>query len=170
MFDMVRNGASGMCESVAGPMQVEHLAREEVVFGAMGAYDALARKALMSSRDDLTKTQADILMRLALHGQTSMSNMADDLAVSKEHITRAVNSLAERGLVEKERRKDNFRMVEAHLTDAGSEVARSIRLASIERLNKRLADIAPEDREALIEASETVMVVIDKIVKELGVL
>lgn len=159
-----------MCKSATGPMQVERLAREEAVFDAMGAYDALARKALMASRDDLTKTQTDILMRLALHGQTSMSNMADDLAVSKEHITRAVNSLSERGLVEKERCKDNFRMVQAHLTDAGREVTRSIRLASIERLNKRLTGIAPEDREALIKSSEAVTAVINKIVKELGVL
>lgn len=143
---------------------VERITREEAVLDAMGAYEALARMALMASRDDLTKTQADIIMRLALHGQAGMSQMADELAVSKEHITRAVNSLTERGLVEKARSKENFRMVEASLTDEGRALARSLRMASIERLNKRLEGITPEDRDALIEASEAATAIIYKIV------
>ncbi len=155
-----------MCNVAMNIRKTERIAREEAVLDAMGAYEALARMALMASRDDLTKTQVDIIMRLALHGQAGMSQMADELAVSKEHITRAVNSLTERGLVVKARSKENFRMVEASLTDDGRTLARSIRMASIERLNKRLAGITPEDRDALIDASEAATAIIYKIVKD----
>lgn len=140
------------------------LAPEEVVLDAMGAYEALARGVLMCSRGDgLTKTQTDILMRLSFCGNASMSRLADDLAVSKEHITRAVGVLVERGFVEKHRGTENFRLVKASLTEQGAEVARSIRMASINRLNERLASITPEDREALLRASEQAEAVIDKI-------
>ena len=83
---------------------------EDVVLDAMGAYDSLARHAIMTSREDgLTKTQTDILMRLAWHGKCSMSMLADELSVSKEHVTRAVGALIEKGLADKHRSTENFR-------------------------------------------------------------
>lgn len=140
------------------------LAPEEVVLDAMGAYEGLARCAIMRSRGDgLSKTQTDIIIRLSFCGKSSMTSLADDLAVSKEHVTRAVNALIERGLVEKHRSTENFRLVKASLTEEGTAMAHTIRMASIERLNERLAKIPPEDREALLEASEQAQAIINKI-------
>lgn len=140
------------------------LAPEEVVLDAMGAYEGLARCAIMRSRGDgLSKTQTGIIIRLSFCGKSSMTSLADDLAVSKEHITRAVNALIERGLVEKHRSTENFRLVKASLTEEGTAMAHTIRMASIERLNERLAKISPEDREALLEASEQAQAIINKI-------
>lgn len=133
----------------------DRLAPEEIVLDAMGAYEALAKHVLMKSRaDGLTKTQTDIVMRLAFCGACGMSDLATDLAVSKEHVTRAINALAERGLVEKHRSAENFRVVKASLTSRGSDLARSIRLATIERLRERMKAASPEDRAALLHASE----------------
>ncbi len=144
----------------------DRLAPEEVVFDAMGAYEALAKHALMESRvDGLTKTQTDLIMRLAFCGECSMSSLADDLSVSKEHVTRAVAPLVERGLVEKRRAPENFRVVKASLTPRGLELSRSIRLASIDRLNERLAAVSPEDRSALLQASERVSEIISGILR-----
>lgn len=140
------------------------LAPEEAVLDAMGTYEALTRCAIMHSRSDgLSKTQTDIIIRLSFCGKSSMTSLASDLAVSKEHITRAVNVLVERGLVEKRRSTENFRLVKASLTEEGAALARTIRTASLKRLSERLAKISPEDRQALIEASEQARSIINKI-------
>lgn len=139
------------------------IAREECILDAMGAFDALGRHTLMQNRDDLTKTQVDILMRLSLCGASNMTQIANDLAISKEHVTRAVTALVGRGLVEKYRIEENHRVVEARLTDGGNALATSIRLHSIEQLNKKLASLSPEDREQLLEASQIAAFIIHKI-------
>ena len=92
-----------------------------------------------------------------------MSALADDLAVSKEHVTRAVNALIERGLADKRRSSANFRLVKAMLTEEGEELALTIRQASTERLKKRLASVSPADRKILFEASKQAASVIRKI-------
>ena len=144
----------------------DRIAPEEVVLYAMGAYEALARHALMASRGDgLTKTETDIIMRLCFCGKSSMSNLADDLAVSKEHVTRSIASLVDRGLVEKHRSSENFRMVKASLTEEGLRLAQTIRLASIERVRQRLDLVSNQDRETLLRASEQASAIIHKILR-----
>ena len=145
---------------------VDCMAPEEAVLDAMGTFEALARHALMASRGDgLTKTEADIIMRLHFCGKLSMSNLADDLAVSKEHITRSIASLVKRGLVEKRRSSENYRMVEATLTEEGMKLAETIRLASIERVRRRLDVVSEQDRETLLRASEQASAIIHKILR-----
>ncbi len=134
----------------SGAGKAECLAPEEVILDASCAFDALSRRAVMHNRSGLTKAQTEIVMALALFGAASMTELAHNLAVSKEHITRAVNLLCESGLVEKRRSTENFRNVEAQLTAAGHEVATSIRLASIERLREPLSSLSEEEREELI--------------------
>lgn len=141
------------------------IAREEVVLDAMGAFDSLGRHLLMAERAGLTKTQVDILVNLALNGQLSMSHLASSLAVSKEHITRAVGSLASRGLVEKVRGTDNFRKVRARLTADGEKLADSLRHAGVEKLNRQLETLSPEDRETLLQASEQAVSIVRKIAR-----
>lgn len=143
--------------------QPKHLAREEAVLDAMGAFEALARHAIMQSRDDLTKTQVDILMRLSLYGRSNMTQIANDLSISKEHVTRAIATLVEKGLVEKYRNPQNQRLVEAEITEQGQAIAFSVRMRSIQKLNERLASISEEDRERLLAASETAAAIIRKI-------
>ena len=145
---------------------LDRLAPEEIVLDAMGAYEALAKHVLMKSRTEgMTKTQTDIVMRLAFCGECGMSSLANELAVSKEHVTRAINALIELGLVEKHRSAENFRMVKASLTPRGLELSRSIRAASIERLKERLSAASPKDRAALLEASERATDVIRSILR-----
>ncbi len=147
----------------SAPRTPRHIAREESILDAMGAFDALGRHTLMQNRDGLTKAQVDIIMRLSLCGTSSMTQIADDLAVSKEHVTRAMASLVERGLVEKCKNEENHRVVEARLTNEGDALATSIRLRSIEQLNKKLASISPEDRQLLLEVSQIASRIVRKI-------
>lgn len=157
-------GKAALAHAEGSEGKAAQLTPEDVVIDAMGAYDSLARHAIMNSRaGGLSKTQTDILMRLACFGECSMSVLADDLAVSKEHVTRAVSALIDRGLADKRRSSENFRLVKATLTDKGEALALSIRQASTERLKERLASISPADREVLFEASKQAASVIRKI-------
>lgn len=140
----------------------KHIAKEEVILDAMGAFDALARHAIMENRSDLTKTQVDLIIRLSLCGKASMTTLAQDLAVSKEHVTRAMASLTKQGLVEKNRSCDNFRVIEASLTEKGEELARSIRMNSIRKLKEHLSAFSDEDLESFLRAAETATNVIQK--------
>lgn len=154
-----------MCDK-ENAKKADRMAPEEAVLDAMGTYEALARHALMASRGNgLTKTETDIIMYLYFCGKSSMSNLADDLAVSKEHITRTIVSLAKRGLVAKHRSSENYRMVKATLTEEGLKLARDIRLASIERVRLRLEAVSEQDRETLLRASEQASAIIHKILQ-----
>lgn len=141
----------------------ERIAPVEAVLDAMGAYDYLARRAVHNGRGDISKVQVDIVLAIAFYGPATMTELAQNLAVSKEHITRAVSSLAELGYVEKRRSANSLRCVEAVLTEEGTRLAQRIRVDAIARLEERLASIAPEERAALVEASEKAAAVLHKI-------
>ena len=133
--------------------RVPTLAPQEVLLDAACAFDSLARYVTASNFDQLSKTQADAVMRIALFGPASMTELASGLGVSKEHVTRAVAGLEEQGLVTKRRNAEKRRIVEAVLTEKGEEVVTAIRLASIERLEKPLSSLSPAERDELVDLS-----------------
>ena len=143
--------------SQATPLPEKHrvptLAPQEVLLDAACAFDSLARYVTASNFDQLSKTQADAVMRIALFGPASMTELASGLGVSKEHVTRAVAGLEEQGLVTKRRNAENRRIVEAVLTEKGEEAVTAIRLASIERLERPLSSLSPAERDELVDLS-----------------
>ena len=153
-----RDKSSGGGEDgVAAPSPEKHrvptLAPQEVLLDAACAFDSLARYVTASNFDQLSKTQADAVMRIALFGPASMTELASGLGVSKEHVTRAVAGLEEQGLVTKRRNAENRRIVEAVLTEKGEEAVTAGRLASIERLEKPLSSLSPAERDELVDLS-----------------
>lgn len=151
-----KSGGDGE-DGVASPSPEMHrvptLAPQEVLLDAACAFDSLARYVTASNFDQLSKTQADAVMRIALFGPASMTELASGLGVSKEHVTRAIASLEEQGLVTKRRNDENRRIVEAVLTEKGEEAVTAIRLASIERLEKPLSSLSPAERDELVDLS-----------------
>lgn len=146
-------GEGGVAAPSPEMHRVPTLAPQEVLLDAACAFDSLARYVTASNFDQLSKTQADAVMRIALFGPASMTELASGLGVSKEHVTRAVASLEEQGLVTKRRNAENRRIVEAVLTEKGEEVVTAIRLASIERLEKPLSSLSPAERDELVDLS-----------------
>lgn len=134
--------------------QDKHLAPEEAVLDATIALDALVRKTVMREREGLSKVQTDIVMSLMLFGASSMTELSQRLAVSKEHISRAVGGLVQKGYVSKHRSEENFRVVAACLTDAGMELSNTIRLASLEALQNSLAALSSDEREELVSLTQ----------------
>ncbi len=139
------------------------LAPEETLLNAACTLDSLARFTIVDSRGGLSKTQADIIMHIALFGPTSMSSLAQNLAVSKEHITRAVATLEAQGLVAKRRNHDNYRVVEAELTRAGQEKTHAMRMASLAALDDSLSPLSPQERESLIHHTRCMLNLLRKV-------
>lgn len=130
-------------------------APESAIAKAMVAYENLARHLIMSRREELTKTQADVMFGLAVFGGMNMSQMSEHLAVSREQASRAVGPLVEMGLVERSRNPEHRRLVEIALTEAGRrEVVRRNAMV-IEDVRGCISRLSDEDRRALIEASDT---------------
>ena len=154
-------------DGVAAPSPEKHrvptLAPQEVLLDAACAFDSLARYVTASNFDQLSKTQADAVMRIALFGPASMTELASGLGVSKEHVTRAVADLEEQGLVTKRRNDENRRIVEAVLTEKGEEAVTAIRLASIERLEKPLSSLSPAERDELVDLSTRAVALLLKV-------
>ena len=169
--DLDGDAGEGQCDSStpsqAAPSPEKHcvptLAPQEVLLDAACAFDSLARYVTASNFDQLSKTQADAVMRIALFGPASMTELASGLGVSKEHVTRAVASLEEQGLVTKRRNTENRRIVEAVLTEKGEEAVTAIRLASIERLEKPLSSLSPAERDELVDLSTRAVALLLKV-------
>ncbi|MDO4841312.1 MAG: MarR family winged helix-turn-helix transcriptional regulator [Phoenicibacter congonensis] len=141
------------------------IAPEEVILGAMGAYESLAKASSMENRGPYTKIQANIIFGLSFEGDLSIGDIARHLGASKEHITRAINDLAQKGIVSKRRSEANFREVLASLTPKGKKVAFEMRKETVDSLNAQLQTLSKKDREALIKASTEALLVLDKIEK-----
>ena len=160
-------GQCGVPPSQAAPSPEKHrvptLAPQEVLLDAACAFDSLARYVTASNFNQLSKTQADAVMRIALFGPASMTELASGLGVSKEHVTRAVAGLEEQGLVTKRRNNENRRIVEAVLTEKGEEAVTAIRLASIERLEKPLSSLSPAERDELVDLSTRAVALLLKV-------
>ena len=161
-----KDGSAGE-GGVATPSPEKHrvptLAPQEVLLDAACAFDSLARYVTASNFDQLSKTQADAVMRIALFGPASMTELASGLGVSKEHVTRAVAGLEEQGLVTKRRNAENRRIVEAVLTEKGEEAVTAIRLASIERLERPLSSLSPAERDELVDLSTRAVALLLKV-------
>lgn len=128
-------------------------APESAIAKAMVAYDNFARHLIMSHREDLTKTQADVMLGLFVFGGMNMSQMSEHLAVSREQTSRAVGPLVERGMVERARNPNQRRQVEIFLSEAGCrDVVRRNALV-LEDIRACVAGLSDEDRLALVEAS-----------------
>lgn len=153
------------CETMPSPEKhrVPALAPQEVLLDAACAFDSLARYVTAGNFGHLSKTQADAVMRIALFGPASMTELASGLGVSKEHVTRAVADLEEQGLVTKRRNTENRRIVEAVLTEKGEAAATAIRLASIERLEKPLSSLSPAERGELVDLATKVVALLLKV-------
>lgn len=143
--------------------RIPTLAPQEVLLDAACAFDNLGRFATAGGQDRFSKAQADVVMHLALFGPTSMTELAECLAVSKEHVTRTVSALEEQGLLTKQRGAKNRRAVEAVLTEEGEHEATSLRLIGIGRLEALLSCLSPQERDELVDLSTRALALLLKI-------
>lgn len=121
----------------------------EAVAAASMYYCELLKVTLQADRDGLTKTQLDILLTVDTMGAMSVSAVGERLAISKEHMSRSIKPLCERGLLEKNRDDGNRRMVVVSLSPQGRAFLSAHQEKAHRRLDEILERLAPEERAEL---------------------
>lgn len=110
---------------------------------------------------DLTATQINALLSLQLGGALTPRELADLERVQPPTMTKIVARLEERGLVQRTPHPTDGRQVILSATDEGRAVLAQYQRARDEWLTRRLAELAPDERDTLARAVE----ILDKLAR-----
>lgn len=129
-------------------------AKSAVAHDLQVAVMRLARR-LRSERGDhgLTLTQLACLATLHRHGPMTPSDLAAHEKVQPPSMTRTVNGLAERGLVQRTPDPTDGRQVVVSLTDTGRDLLAGDRAQREQWLTQQLTDLTADERETLARAT-----------------
>ena len=117
----------------------------------LGTFNAIAEL-------DLSFTQIKALCTLELDGvDRSVKALADSLGVSLAAMSRAVDGLYERGLVQREEDPLDRRMKRIGLTEAGREVPVALNAARLSALRSLIDSLAEDEAGGLGEALALIM-------------
>ncbi|MCA1818735.1 MAG: MarR family winged helix-turn-helix transcriptional regulator [Thermoplasmatota archaeon] len=105
---------------------------------------------------DITMAQFRTLIRLKTQPGCSLTDLADDIGVSPPAVSKLIDGLVERGLVERSVQADDRRRIGLVVSPAGLRALALLRAAVQARVAARLADLAPEERRTLHDALQRV--------------
>ena len=101
---------------------------------------------------DLSDTQLSVLFLLDRGGATTPGELAEHERVQPPSMTKVINALADRGLVQRSDHPDDRRQVLVAVTEAGRSEVRETRRRRDAWLARRLADLTPDERATLAAA------------------
>jgi DNA-binding MarR family transcriptional regulator len=123
----------------------------------------LARQLRFRRPDShVSLSQLSALSTLAKEGPMTPGVLAEKERVRPPSMTRVIGTLCELGLVARMAHPDDRRQVLVSVSPAGVELIEAERRASQEWLSKRLAKLAPEQREALLTAADLMSAIVDE--------
>lgn len=135
------------------PPRVFDSPEQEVYLNLWRTYDRLrALEDELFGKHDLTAQQYNALrlLKAARPGSMPTLALAGRLISRAPDITRLVDRLEVRGLVQRERRADNRRVVELAITDAGLALLKQLARAVRECHQRQLGHLTPEQKAQLI--------------------
>lgn len=103
---------------------------------------------------DLPEGQFSVLTTLHHHGELSPGSLAQHEGVKPPSMTRAVNTMAELGLVEKVEHPSDGRQVVVRLTERGRREVEETRRRRDAWLAQQLKALTPDERQVLAQAAE----------------
>jgi DNA-binding MarR family transcriptional regulator len=106
------------------------------------------------SDEDLSDTQYSVLAVLERQGSKSPGELAERERVRPPSMTRTVAALTELGLVTRTPHPRDRRQIVVTVTPDGAAVVRETRRRRDAWLARRLAELAPAEREVLAQAGE----------------
>jgi DNA-binding MarR family transcriptional regulator len=117
----------------------------------MGTFNAIADL-------DLTFTQIKALCALEADGEErSVKALAESLGLSLPTMSRAVDGLFERGMVDRKEDPSDRRMKRVSLTDAGRTAPRALNAARLSALQELIGSLTDEEAAALQQALELIL-------------
>jgi DNA-binding MarR family transcriptional regulator len=111
-----------------------------------------ALDAELEARHGLTLSSLEVLGRLAAaaEGRMGLSAVATATGLSRSRITRICDALEDRGLVQRLRRTDDSRAVDAELTEAGSALVAVAQQTHVRHVEQRFfAHLSAQERATL---------------------
>lgn len=89
------------------------------------------------------------LQYVQMVGPATIQQLADHLGCAQNTASEIIRRLRQKGLVEKQRRSDDERIVEVYLTDAGQEAVLQHTGLDIARLTTNLDQVSEEQRDRI---------------------
>jgi DNA-binding MarR family transcriptional regulator len=112
--------------------------------GLQRAHRELTREleASLDARYGLSLSALELLGRLAAAGERRrrLSRLADDVGLSLSRVSRIVDAMERRGLVERKPCPEDTRATNACLTGAGLELVREAQVAHLDDVQRRFLD------------------------------
>jgi len=135
--------------------QIDYVAIELVSRAAL-----LTRLLLRQVDAELSRTELGLLRTLS-EGPRRITELAELEGFAQPTMTILIKRLEQEGLVQRERRSDDGRVVLVDLTESGRVALEAYRERIREALGEYLAEISDEQVEALATATETLAQLVD---------
>jgi DNA-binding MarR family transcriptional regulator len=129
--------------------QIDYVASELVPRAAL-----LTRLLLRQVDAELSRTELGLLRTLS-DGPRRITELAELEGLAQPTTTLLIKQLEEEGLVQRERRSDDGRVVLVDLTESGSDALEVYRERVREAIGEYLAEISDEQVDQLAAATET---------------
>jgi DNA-binding MarR family transcriptional regulator len=113
---------------------------------------AISARSLAAVEDTLTVPQFRMLVVLDTNGATSLSRLAEQLAVNPSTAMRMVDRLSAAGMVERTPDPEDRRVVRLVATAAGRRVVHAVTERRQAEITKIVAAMPHEDRSAMVRA------------------
>lgn len=129
----------------AGPDEIV-----DSVLRASRALVAVAARSLAAAEDEVTLPQYRVLVLLSNRGAQRALDLADQLGVTQSTVTRMCDRLERKGLINRERPRDNRRVVITAISARGQQLVDAVTRRRRTEIRTILRRMATDDREALV--------------------
>lgn len=137
----------------------------ESVLMAFVFYEGMVRHALLDNDEGFSKTQMMMLFGLAVQGSSSISQLSERLAVSREQASRAAADLESKGYLAKVRNDNNWRMVRLEPTEKTREVVERVRGHVMAFLNDHLSALSEDEQARLRNCSIEASIIMERLIE-----
>lgn len=124
----------------------------------------ISRRIRVVSDDTLTHLQIQALYLMRDVGPLAMHQISSRLRMSKQHLTRFVDALVKKGLLERFQKENNRRTVYIRITEDGLKALDEYILYATDVITDMMEKLDDEDRSKLVAAAEEMESVLSKLV------
>ncbi|MDT8902399.1 MarR family winged helix-turn-helix transcriptional regulator [Anaeroselena agilis] len=126
-------------------MEYRAAAADKILHLAFILHKKLVRPVVLQAKADLSPLQFHVLDTLRDNGAATMTLLANEIRMSKQQMTRVVDSLVSQGLVRRDFDGLDRRIIRISPTAAGLAVLEDLKKEACQALLVKLASVADED-------------------------
>lgn len=124
--------------------------------------DAALRRAFQESGHDMTPEQWNVLARIREVEGMNQCQLGDKVLKDRHNMTRILNRLEKKGLIERQRCSDDRRSFRLYATDAGRTVERELTAVALKQRDYRYKGMSKQEIELLRGLLEQIFINIEE--------